>query len=290
MAAEFSAEIGVIGGTGLYQIDALKNSRWIPIETPWGKPSDDFLIGEISGRQVAFLPRHGKQHHLLPSEINHRANIYAMKTLGVKKILSVSAVGSLKEELSPGTFVVPDQFFDRTKRSLEQTFFGDGIVAHITFAQPICLQLQTVLYKAALATGPAHLGGTYVNMEGPAFSTRAESQAHHQAGFDVIGMTNLGEAKCAREAEICYATLAMVTDYDCWHKSHTAVTAQMVMELLGKNITRAQQILVQTIGNTPTETSCKCQRALKNAIVTPRSHWPKTTFLRLQVMLEKYLK
>jgi 5'-methylthioadenosine phosphorylase len=290
MATEFSAEIGVIGGTGLYQIDALKNSRWIPIETPWGKPSDDFLIGEISGRQVAFLPRHGKHHHLLPSEINHRANIYAMKTLGVKKILSISAVGSLKEELSPGTFVVPDQFFDRTKRSQDHTFFGGGIVAHITFAQPICSQLRTLLYEAASATGPAHLGGTYVNMEGPAFSTRAESQAHHQAGFDVIGMTNLGEAKCAREAEICYATLAMVTDYDCWHESHAAVTAQMVMELLGKNITRAQQILVQAIGNVPHETSCKCQRALKNAIVTPRSHWPETTFLRLQVMLEKYLK
>ncbi|MEZ5404866.1 MAG: S-methyl-5'-thioadenosine phosphorylase [Verrucomicrobiia bacterium] len=273
MATQPSAEIGVIGGTGLYQIDALKNFRWFNLETPWGKPSDEFLIGEITGRQVAFLPRHGRHHHLLPSEINHRANIYAMKTLGVTRILSVSAVGSLKEALSPGTFVAPSQFFDRAKRSQEHTFFGNGIVAHITFAQPVCSQLQTLLHEAAATTGPASLGGIYVNIEGPAFSTRAESQTYHQAGFDVIGMTNLGEAKCAREAEICYATLAMVTDYDCWHESHAAVTAAMVMELLKKNILRAQQILIRAIEKMPHESSCKCQRVLKHAIVTPYLHY-----------------
>ncbi|MBX7157068.1 MAG: S-methyl-5'-thioadenosine phosphorylase [Verrucomicrobiae bacterium] len=290
MATQPLAEIGVIGGTGLYEIDALKNSKWITLKTPWGKPSDEFLVGEITGRQVAFLPRHGRHHHLLPSEINHRANIYAMKTLGVTRILSVSAVGSLKDELTPGTFVTPSQFFDRTKRSPEHTFFGDGIVAHITFAQPICPQLQTLLYETASVTGPAFLGGTYVNIEGPSFSTQAESQTYHRAGFDVIGMTNLGEAKCAREAEICYATLAMVTDYDCWHESHAAVTAAMVMELLKKNISRAQQILLHTIEKMPHESSCKCQRTLKNAIVTPRAHWPEASLVRLQSILEKYLK
>lgn len=280
-----SIEIGIIGGTGLYQIEALKNPNWISIETPWGNPSDHFLIGELEGRSVAFLPRHGKHHHLLPSEINHRANLYAFKLLGVKRILSVSAVGSLKEELSLGTFVIPSQFYDRTKNS-NHTFFGQGIVAHITFAQPICPQLQTTLYEVAQTTGSTHLGGTYVNIEGPAFSTRAESLENRRAGFDVVGMTNLGEAKCAREAEICYATVAMVTDYDCWHETHAAVTSEMVMELLKKNTTRAKQVMIETIKNMPHASNCKCQSALKNAILTPKSHWPTSAVTQLQAILK----
>lgn len=280
-----SIEIGIIGGTGLYEIDTLKNQRWIAIETPWGKPSDDFLVGEIEGCQTAFLPRHGKHHHLLPSEINHRANIYAFKMLGVKRIISVSAVGSLKETLPLGTFVLPSQFYDRTKNQ-NHTFFGQGIVAHITFAQPICPQVQTVLYNIAKTNGPAHLGGTYVNIEGPAFSTRAESLENHRAGFDVVGMTNLGEAKCAREAEICYATVAMVTDYDCWHATHAAVTSDMVMELLKKNATRAKDIVTETIKKISHDNNCKCQNALKNAILTPRSHWPASTVAQLQAILK----
>ena len=284
-----SVEIGVIGGTGLYQIHKLKNPNWISIETPWGNPSDEFLIGEIENRSVVFLPRHGKSHHLLPSEINHRANIYAMKKLGVKRILSISAVGSLKEEFAPGVFVIPSQFYDRTKSSREHTFFGEGIVGHITFAEPICPQIQSLLYESASATGPAYLGGTYVNIEGPAFSTRAESQFHHQAGFDVVGMTILGEAKCAREAEICYATVAMVTDYDCWHETHAAVTTQMVLDLLQKNVVRSQEIIVRTISNLPNQTDCKCQHSLKNAILTPRTYWPLTTVTKLQAILKNYL-
>lgn len=279
-----SIEIGVIGGTGLYKIDALKNPRWISIETPWGKPSDEFLVGEVEGRHVAFLPRHGKHHHLLPSEINHRANLYAFKLLSAKRILSVSAVGSLKEEISLGTFVIPSQFYDRTKNS-NHTFFGQGIVAHITFAQPICPQVQAVLYKVAKTTGPTHLGGTYVNIEGPAFSTRAESLENHRAGFDVVGMTNLGEAKCAREAGICYATVAMVTDYDCWHPTHAAVTSDRVMELLKKNTTRAKQIIIETIKNMSPDSNCKCQHALKHAILTPRALWPRTTQIQLEAIL-----
>jgi len=282
-------EIGVIGGTGIYEIDKLKNSHCIAIETPWGNPSDKFLIGEIEGRAVAFLPRHGKQHHLLPSEINHRANIYAMKQLGVKRIFSVSAVGSLKEEFSPGVFVIPSQFYDRTKSSCTHTFFGEGIVAHIAFAQPFCPQIQSLLYKYASLTGPTYLGGTYVNIEGPAFSTHADSQFHHQAGFDVVGMSLLGEAKCAREAEICYAAIAMVTDYDCWHETHATVTTQMILEFLQKNVTRFQEILLNTLRNFSFQTECKCQRSLKHAIVTPRNHWPDSTVTKLRAILKNYL-
>src|SRR5258706_14684041 len=229
-------KIGVIGGSGLYEMAGIERKRWVPVATPFGKPSDQFLTGRIGGRDVVFLPRHGRGHKILPSELNHRANIYAMKKLGVNRIISVSAVGSLKEEYKPTDIVVIDQFFDRTKRSRDLTFFGEGVVAHVAFADPICLTLQKVLADCARRAGATvHVGGTYVNMEGPAFSTRAESHFHRAQGWDVIGMTNYGEARCAREAEICYATLAMVTDYDCWHESEEAVTVEMVVSNLMRN-------------------------------------------------------
>ncbi len=282
--------IGIIGGTGLYQIDGFTNQKWVKVKTPFGPTSDDLLTGKIAGRDVVFLARHARGHRILPSELNHRANIWAMKSLGVSWIISVSAVGSLQAKLAPGHVVLVDQFLDRTKRSQEHTFFGRGIVGHVAFAHPVCEDLRGLLLKSARACkARVHDGGTYVNMEGPAFSTRAESLTNHQAGYSVIGMTNLGEAKCAREAEISYATMAMVTDYDCWNEEHDHVTVQMIMECLHKNAATAKRIILDVIPRLPTEPTFKSHRALKNAIMTDKKLWPKKTVAELKPILAKYL-
>jgi 5'-methylthioadenosine phosphorylase len=283
--------IGVIGGSGLYAMDGIERKRWVTVATPFGKPSDQLLTGRIAGRDVVFLPRHGRGHRILPSELNHRANIYALKKLGVTQILSVSAVGSLKEQYRPTDIVVIDQFFDRTKRSRDFTFFGDGVVAHISFADPVCRSLrQTLLSCGRQAGATVHDGGTYVNMEGPNFSTRAESLFHRAMGWDVIGMTNYGEARCAREAEICYATLAMVTDYDCWHESEEAVTVEMVVECLKKNAATAQQIVRRAVAALDPGRDCACQHALATAIMTDRRAVPAARRKKLALLIGKYWK
>jgi 5'-methylthioadenosine phosphorylase len=262
----------------------------VKVKTPFGPTSDDLLTGKIAGRDVVFLARHARGHRILPSELNHRANIWAMKSLGVSWIISVSAVGSLQAKLAPGHVVLVDQFLDRTKRSHEHTFFGRGIVGHIAFAHPVCEDLRGLLLKSARACkARVHDGGTYVNMEGPAFSTRAESLTNHQAGYSVIGMTNLGEAKCAREAEISYATMAMVTDYDCWNADHDHVTVEMIIECLHKNAATAKRIILDVIPRLPTEPAFKSHRALKNAIMTGKKLWPKKTVAELKPILAKYL-
>jgi len=282
--------IGIIGGTGLYQIDGFTDQKWVKVKTPFGPTSDDLLTGKIAGRDVVFLARHARGHRILPHELNHRANIWAMKKLGVAWIISVSAVGSLQAKLKPCDVALVDQFLDRTKRSHEHTFFGRGIVAHIAFAHPVCEDLRQLLLQSARACkARVHDGGTYVNMEGPAFSTRAESLANHEAGHSVIGMTNLGEAKCAREAEIAYATMAMVTDYDCWNAEHDHVTVEMVMNCLHRNADTAKRILLDAIPRLPTEATFKSHRALKNAIMTDRKLWPKKTVAELRPILSKYL-
>jgi len=284
-------KIGVIGGSGLYEMEGIERKRWNRVTTPFGKPSDHYLTGCIGAREVVFLPRHGRGHKILPSELNHRANIYGMKKLGVSHIISVSAVGSLKEDYHPTDIVVIDQFFDRTKRGGDLTVFGDGVVAHITFADPICLRLQKVLAACARQTGATvHVGGTYVNMEGPAFSTRAESQFHRQMGWDVIGMTNYGEARCAREAEICYATLAMVTDYDCWHEAHEAVTVEMVVANLTKNSKTAQEIIRRAVAALDPAADCSCRHALASAIMTHGQALRPSTRQKLGLLIGKYLK
>ncbi|MGC8828817.1 MAG: S-methyl-5'-thioadenosine phosphorylase [Verrucomicrobiia bacterium] len=282
--------IGIIGGTGLYEIEGFKNQKWVSVKTPFGNPSDKLLFGELCGREVVFLPRHGRGHRILPGELNHRANIWAMKKLGVQWIISVSAVGSLQERYRPRDIVIIDQFVDRTKKSFEHTFFGNGIVAHIAFAHPVCEELRKILFDSARELGlSVHDGGSYVNMEGPAFSTKAESIANHNAGFSVIGMTNLGEAKCAREAEIAYATLAMVTDYDCWKEDEEHVTVQMVIEHLKHNAQNAKNIIIKSIPRIPTEPGCTCHSALKNAILTDKKYWSKTVINRLKPIISKYL-
>ena len=281
--------IGIIGGTGLYNIEGFSNQKWVKVKTPFGSPSDDFLSGKLAGRDVVFLARHGRGHRILPSELNHRANIWAMKKLGVQWILSVSAVGSLQEKYKPCDIVLIDQFFDRTKQSLNHTFFGRGIVAHVAFAEPICEELRKILLKTARDCGAtAHDGGTYVCMEGPAFSTRAESLTNHRANYDVIGMTNLGEAKCAREAEIAYATLAMSTDYDCW-KDDEHVTLEMIIANLMKNAALAKDVVKHAIAQIPHEASWSCHSALKNAIMTDRKSWPPKTVKELKPLIEKYI-
>ncbi len=264
--------------------------KWVKMKTPFGPPSDDYLTGQLAGREVVFLPRHARGHRILPSELNHRANIYGMKKLGVDWIISVSAVGSLQKKYKPCDIVLPDQFFDRTKRSLEHTFFGRGIVAHIAFADPICGELRELLFQSAQAEGArVHNGGTYVNMEGPAFSTRAESLANHRMGCDVIGMTNLGEAKCAREAEIAYATMAMITDYDCWKADEAHVTVEMVIANLMKNAGQAKAIIARVIPQIPAEPNWPCHDALRNAIMTDKKLWPVKTKAQLRLLLKKYL-
>jgi len=281
--------IGIIGGTGLYNIEGFTNQKWVKIKTPFGKPSDDFLTGKLAGRDVVFLARHGRGHRILPSELNHRANIWAMKKLGVQWIVSVSAVGSLQEKYKSCDIVAIDQFIDRTKQSLNHTFFGRGIVAHVTFAKPICEELRQIILRATRAEGASvHDGGTYVCMEGPAFSTRAESLTNHHAGYDVIGMTNLGEAKCAREAEIAYATMAMATDYDCW-KEDEHVTLEMILHNLHRNADTAKKIVAKVISQIPKEPNWSCHSALKNAIMTDKKFWPKKTVTELKSILVKYI-
>jgi len=282
--------IGVIGGSGLYQLEGFTQQKWRTVKTPFGVPSDQFLCGELAGREVVFLPRHGRGHRLLPSELNHRANLWAMKSLGVAWVVSVSAVGSLQAKYQPCDSVLVDQFIDRTKRDFEHTYFGQGIVAHIAFADPICEELRQLLLASAKACrARAHNGGTYVNMEGPAFSTRAESRANHEAGFDVIGMTNLGEASCAREAEIAYATLAMVTDYDAWKTDEAHVTVELVIENLRRNAAMAKAIVQDVVPRLPAEPDWPCHEALRNALMTERSLWPEATVKRLGPLLTKYL-
>lgn len=285
-----SPRIGIIGGSGLYHIEGFTNQKWVKVKTPFGNPSDEFLTGELSGREVVFLPRHGRGHRILPTELNHCANIWAMKKLGVAWIISASAVGSLQAKYKPCDFVLVDQFIDRTKRDLDHTFFGKGIVAHIAFADPICEELRLLLLKSAKACkAKVHNGGTYVNMEGPAFSTRAESTFNHKSGFDVIGMTNLGEARCAREAEIAYATMAMVTDYDCWKVDEAHVTVEMVIDNLKRNAATAKAIISHVIPQLPQEASWPCHRALHNAIMTDKTLWPAATKRALKPILAKYL-
>jgi 5'-methylthioadenosine phosphorylase len=282
-------KIGIIGGTGLYNIEGFTNQKWVKVKTPFGKTSDDLLTGKLSGRDVVFLPRHGRGHRILPSELNHRANIWAMKKLGVEWIISVSAVGSLQDKYQPRDIVVIDQFLDRTKQSSQHTFFGRGIVAHVAFAVPISEELRQILLRTAIAADVnAHDGGTYVCMEGPAFSTRAESLANHHAGHDVIGMTNLGEAKCAREAEIAYATLAMATDYDCW-KEEEHVTLEMILANLHCNADTAKKVVAQAIAKIPMEPNWKAHSALKNAFLTDKKFWSKKTVAELKPILAKYL-
>jgi 5'-methylthioadenosine phosphorylase len=282
--------IGIIGGSGLYHIEGFTRQKWVTVKTPFGNPSDSLLTGRLSGREVVFLPRHARGHRILPSELNHRANMWAMKKLGVSWVISVSAVGSLQAQYKPCDIVLPNQFFDRTKQMQNHTFFGRGIVAHIAFADPICEELrQLILLSCRKQGATVHDGGTYVNMEGPAFSTRAESITNHNAGFDVIGMTNLGEAKCAREAEIAYATMAMVTDYDCWKTDDAHVTVEMIIENLRKNAEQAKAIIRDTIPLIPTAPNWPCHDALKNAIMTDKKAWPLKTRKELQLLLEKYL-
>ena len=286
-----SAKIGIIGGSGLYQMPELSDVKEIEVDTPFGRPSDAFIIGTLENQRVAFLPRHGRGHRLTPTEVPFRANIYAMKLLGVERILSASAVGSLQEQYAPLDMVIPDQFFDRTRaRARESTFFGDGIVAHVSFAHPVCEELGDVLEDSCKVTDvKVHRRGTYLCMEGPAFSTKAESHVYRSWGMGVIGMTNLQEAKLAREAEICYATLALVTDYDCWHPRHDAVTAESVIEYLNKNVRNAQLIMQKAVKLlSGQDRECKCGSALKNAIFTAPDLWPEATRKKLDAILKKY--
>jgi len=283
------AEIGVIGGSGLYAMPGLTSVHEELVTTPFGDPSDAFILGELEGRNVAFLARHGRGHRILPSELNFRANIFAMKTLGVERILSVSAVGSLKEEHKPTDFVIPDQFIDRTYARVS-TFFGDGIVAHVGFGDPVCPTVASLLKRACDAVGVVgKSSGTYVCMEGPQFSTRAESNLYRSWGADVIGMTNLQEAKLAREAEICYATMAMVTDYDCWREGHDDVTVDQVVAVMHQNADNAAKVVRSAITAMPTQKSCACGDALKYAILTDRKAIPAATRQKLGVLLDKYL-
>ncbi len=282
--------IGIIGGSGLYHIEGFTQQRWVKVKTPFGPCSDDLLTGTLEGRDVVFLPRHGRGHRILPSELNHRANIWAMKKLDVAWIISISAVGSLQNKYRPCDVVLFDQFFDRTKESAAHTLFGQGIVAHIAFAEPICEELRRILLHSTRALkARGHDGGTYVNMEGPAFSTRAESMANHKLGFDVIGMTNLGEAKCSREAEIAYAAMAMVTDYDCWKTDEAHVTVEMIIANLMKNAALAKQIILRAVPQIPAEPNWSCHSALKNAFLTDKKLWPASTRKRLEPILRKYL-
>jgi len=286
-----NVKIGIIGGSGLYQMPELSDVEEIKVETPFGSPSDAFIVGSLEGERVAFLPRHGRGHRFTPTEVPFRANIYAMKSLGIERILSASAVGSLQEKYAPLDMVIPDQFFDRTRaRARESTYFGEGIVAHVSFAHPVCDVLADVLeVSCSAADVTVHRGGTYLCMEGPAFSSVAESNVYRSWGMDIIGMTNLQEAKLAREAEICYATLALVTDYDCWHPGHDAVSVETVIEYLNKNVRNAQTIMRESVKRLKnTERTCKCGAALKNAIFTPRELWPEATTKKLDAIIKKY--
>ena len=284
------AEIGIIGGSGLYSMPGLTGVREVKQKTPFGDPSDAYVLGTLEGRKVAFLARHGRGHRILPTELNFRANIYGFKQLGVERIVSVSAVGSLKEEHKPLDFVIPDQFFDRTRHRVD-TFFGEGIVAHIAFADPVCPELARTVEAACKRSGvTSKRGGTYLCIEGPQFSTKAESNVYRSWRMDVIGMTNLQEAKLAREAEICYVTVAMVTDYDCWHPHHDSVTVDQIVAVLLKNAENACQVVRHTVASMPAKRSCKCGAALAHAILTERDQIPAATRKKLKLILEKYLE
>jgi 5'-methylthioadenosine phosphorylase len=289
MNGETSA-IGIIGGSGLYQMEGVENPSERRVPTPFGDPSDAIIGGRMHGRQIYFLPRHGRGHRLLPHELNHRANIYALRSLNVRWIICVTAVGSLQEQYAPRDVLLPSQFFDRTSRRTEHTFFGDGIAAHVSFAEPISPNLRHILAESARGLNiKVHNGGTYVNMDGPAFSTRAESESNRRHGFDVIGMTNLPEAKLAREAEIALATLAMITDYDCWKVEEEPVTAQTVFEHLIANAETAKKILAQIIPRIPAEPDWPEHRALDTALVTDRKLWPPATTEKLRAILGRFL-
>jgi 5'-methylthioadenosine phosphorylase len=284
------ASIGIIGGSGLYDMAELTDREERTVETPFGEPSGPYVIGTLRGRRVAFLARHGAGHRVLPTEINFRANIFGFKVLGIERIISASAVGSLKEEYKPLHIVVPDQFFDRTKSRIS-TFFGRGLVAHVAFAHPLCAELSRIAGDAAEAVGATvHRGGTYVNMEGPQFSTLAESRLYRSWGMDVIGMTNLQEAKLAREAEICYTTLALVTDYDCWHPDHDSVTVDLIVANLLQNAATAQKTIAEAVGRIDGERTCACKDALATAILTQASLIPEQTKRDLWPMIGRYLK
>jgi len=289
MTAQEEVVVGVIGGSGLYQIDGLKDVREVELSTPFGKPSDAYFTGVLGGLRMVFLPRHGRGHRIGPSEINFRANIWGMKLLGVTRIVSVSAVGSMREDVKPGDFVVIDQFFDRT-RHRPDTFFGQGCVAHVMFADPVCGEVRRALLQAGGELGlQVRDGGTYMNMEGPQFSTRAESRLYRSWGIDVIGMTNLQEAKLAREAEICYATIAMATDYDCWHETHEDVTVEAIIAVMQRNVSNVRRLIQSAVPRLAGARGCACGRALASAIMTAPELIPADTRARLALLIDKYL-
>jgi len=290
-ASKPHASIGILGGTGLYEIDGIKNTREVNLRTPFGTPSGPYVLGTLEGRRVAFLARHGKGHHLLPAEVHYRANIFGFKKLGVERIISVNSVGSLREEIRPRDIVLSDQFFDRTHR--QNTFFGQGIVAHVSFGQPVCPELVKVLYEAAVGQGiRAHRGGTYISIEGPAFSSKAESLAYRSWGADVIGMTSATEARLCREAEICYATLSLATDYDVWHETEEPVTVELILQNLSHNIGNAKTVIKKALAVLGGEgvRSCECGSSLRNTIVTDPARIPAATRRRLGILVDKYLR
>jgi len=282
--------IGIIGGSGLYSMPGFEQKEEVLLDSPWGRPSDDYVLGRLAGKEVAFLARHGRGHRISPSELNFRANIYGFKQLGVERIISLSAVGSLKAEHPPLKFVIPDQFFDRT-RGRVSTFFGEGLVAHISFADPICPQMAEAARQACVAASvDVSKGGTYLCMEGPAFSTKAESNVYRSWGMDVIGMTNLQEAKLAREAEICYVTVAMVTDYDCWHEEHDAVTVADIIANLNSNASNACKVVAEMVEKLPAGRECKCGASLAHALITDPKTIPEVTRKKLELLVGKYLR
>ncbi len=281
--------VGVIGGSGLYEMDGLADVKSVKVRTPFGGPSDEYITGTLGETKLIFLPRHGRGHRLLPSEVNYRANIYGMKKLGAEWIISISAVGSMSEKIKPGHIVIVDQFFDRT-RGRQSSFFGNGIVGHVEFADPVCPDLNRVLHRAAVKAGATvHMGGTYICIEGPQFSTRAESRIYRKWGVDVIGMTNIPEAKLAREAEICYSTVALSTDYDCWHETEESVTVEAILETLKANVAMAREIIRHAAPAVPKERGCKCASALKYAVITDRKKIPAKTKKDLSLILGKNL-
>ncbi|MDD5454770.1 MAG: S-methyl-5'-thioadenosine phosphorylase [Candidatus Ratteibacteria bacterium] len=286
--------IGIIGGSGLYGIEGFTNKKWVRVDTPFGKPSDEYLIGKINGEEIAFLPRHGRGHPIMPSQLNYRANIFGMKKLGVEHLVSFSTVGSFKKEIKPLDIVIIDQFVDRTNQARKMTFFGDGVVAHIAFAEPVCPVLSDVLYLAAKKLAVknninVHKGGTYLNMEGPAFSTEAESFLYKSWGMDVIGMTNMPEAKLAREAEMCFVTVAMVTDYDAWYEEESVVTVDMIVQNLNKNVQVIKELIKDMVSHIPQKRNCLCSQALKNAIITQKELIPDERKKELELIIGKYI-
>lgn len=281
--------VGIIGGSGLYALEGLTGVTTVSVDTPWGKPSDDFSVGNLGDAKLIFLPRHGRGHKLTPSEINYRANIFAMKKLGVDRIISVSAVGSMKEEIEPGHIVIPSQFYDHTKSRIS-TFFGDGIAAHVSMADPVCPDLAGALYQSSVDAGATvHKDASYICMEGPQFSSRAESNIYRKWGVDVIGMTNMPEAKLAREAEICYSTLALSTDYDCWHEHHENVTVDDIIETLTRNVELAKKVIAKVLPQISESRDCHCRNALENAIITSRDAISEEVKQRLGILIERYI-